>query len=481
MLVREVLKKGEEACEDAGVYSSFARFLMLELLRENNLDMYFMMDERLDFDIYQDYQGKLKRVCDGEPLSYVLGYHWFYGHKIRVNEDVLIPRQETEELVAHILNYVEDYYDKPVIADVACGSGAIGLALSKELNQHVYATDISYEALEVAKQNASDLETDMTFYQGDMLKPLIKENIKLDILVCNPPYIKETEEIEDSVYDFEPHIALFGGDDGLFFYRKILEDAPHVLNKGGLIAFEIGYDIGEAVVSLSEKYFSKAEIMLLKDMNGLDRFVMIHNKNTSRLKREQKEEIIRYLKDGKTVALPTDTVYGLGVRSDDEFLYDKLKQVKKRPDDKPFPLMVSSVDQIHKLVDLSERDLKLIKKFMPGSITFIFNKKEGVFPFLKDQKTLGIRIASDAWLREIIDDVGVPLWLPSANLSGNSTGTTSEEVLSQLDGRIDGVVMGESGRKESSSVFDLSNPNEIIELRKGPISLNTLKDYLEND
>ena len=123
-------------------------------------------------------------------------------------------------MVAHILNYVEDYYDKPVIADVACGSGAIGLALSKELNQHVYATDISYEALEVAKQNASDLETDMTFYQGDMLKPLIKENIKLDILVCNPPYIKETEEIDDSVYDFEPHIALFGGEDGLFFIER---------------------------------------------------------------------------------------------------------------------------------------------------------------------------------------------------------------------------------------------------------------------
>ncbi len=481
MLVREVLKKGEEACEDAGVYSSFARFLMLELLRENNLDMYFMMDEKLDFTIHQDYKAKLKRICNGEPLAYVLGFHWFYGYKIWVNENVLIPRQETEELVAHILNYVDDYYDKPVIADVACGSGAIGLALSKELNQHVYGTDISDGALEVARQNTNHLEADMTIYQGDMLEPLIKENIKLDILVCNPPYIKETEEIEDSVYDFEPHIALFGGEDGLFFYRKVLEEASLVLNEGGLIAFEIGYDIGEAVLSLSEKYFPKAEIVLLKDMNGLDRFVMIHNKNTSRLEREQKEEIIRYLKDGKIVAVPTDTVYGLGVRSDDKFLYDKLKQVKRRPDDKPFPLMVSSVNQIHELVDLSDRDLRLINRFMPGSITFIFNKKEGVFPFLKDQKTLGIRIASDAWLREIIDGVGVPLWLPSANLSGNPTGTTSEEVLHQLEGKIDGVVMGESGQRESSSVFDLSNPNEIIELRKGPIAIESLRDYLEND
>jgi len=478
MIVRELIKTGEKACENAGVNSNFARFLMLEILRENNLDMYFVMDEVLDSKIEKDYLGKLKRICEDEPLAYVLGYHWFYGYKMTVNPNVLIPRQETEELVSYILNYAEDDFTQPKIVDVACGSGAIGIAVSKELDTPVVATDISADALTVAKQNAKDLEADMTFYQGDMLKPLIERGLKFDIIICNPPYIKETETIQRSVYDFEPHVALFGGADGLRFYRSVLEDASLVLNKTGLIAFEIGYDIGDAVKTLSETYFPHAIVTLLQDMNGLDRFVFVHQKKTKELEKSDIDQVSQLIQDGKIVAVPTDTVYGLAIRSDDARLYEQLKNVKNRPDDKPFPLMVASMKQLEALVELRDRDRLLIKKFMPGPVTFIFNKKKDAFSYLQHQSTLGVRLA-EPWLQSVLEQAGVSVWLPSANKSNHPTGTTSDEVLGQLEGRIDGVVLGSSDKKASSSVFDLSQ-EEIRELRKGEISLETLLDYLEN-
>ena len=275
MILRDVLKEHTKACEEAGVYSGFARFLMLEMLREKDLDMFLLMDEEIDDNLLVEYENNMERVRNHEPVGYVLGYEWFYGYKIKVNEAVLIPRPETEELVANILSYVDDYYTDPAIADVACGSGAIGIALSKELDLPVISTDISEVACDVARDNAKALGAEVSVHQGDMLKPLIERNLKFDIIVCNPPYIKNTEHIGRSVLENEPHIALFGGDDGLFFYRIFLEDVHKVLNEGGMFAFEIGFDIGEAVVNLVKDFFPDADIELKQDMNKLDRMVFV--------------------------------------------------------------------------------------------------------------------------------------------------------------------------------------------------------------
>lgn len=481
MIVKEIIEQGVKACEQAKVYSGFARFLMLELLREQNLDMYLMMDEPLDEAIYQDYQAKLARILKDEPMAYVLGYQWFYGYQIKVNQDVLIPREETEELVGHILSEIDDRYENPSIVDVATGSGAIALALSKELNQAISATDISDAALKVAKENANTLDANVTFYEGDMLEPLIENNLKFDILICNPPYIKDTEHIQSSVLSYEPHVALFGGDDGLFFYRKVLEKAHLVLNPKGMIAFEIGFDIGDGVKALAQSYFPDKEVSLVQDINGLDRFVFVKPK-TKLFEKTDSQAIVDCLKNKGMVAIPTDTVYGLAIRSDDAALYESLKRVKQRPDTKPFPLMVSNTDQIEALADLSELQKHLIKTFMPGPITFIVKRKEAVFSFLKDQMTLGIRVADDVWVQDLIARLGVPIWLPSANLSGENTATSSLEVLSQLDEKIDGVVLGDSLNKTASSVVDISQ-DKIVILRPGPITQASLEKefskYLE--
>lgn len=194
---------------------------------------------------------------------------------------------------------------------------------------------------------------------------------------------------------------------------------------------------------------------------------------TIKFSKDQINSIADMIRDGGLVAIMSDTVYGLAADSSQNFLYDKLKKAKGRPDNKPFPLMVSSYNQIMKIADLSERDKHLMYTFMPGACTFIFKLKENVFPFLKDQNTIGIRMADDPWVMEIIDKVGAPIWFPSANLSGYETALNSEMVLEQLEGIIEGVVIGESSGKESSSVFDLTG-KVIVCLREGPISLEAI-------
>ncbi|CAM4135378.1 peptide chain release factor N(5)-glutamine methyltransferase [Erysipelothrix inopinata] len=276
MLIKELMDEGTKTLESHQIYAGFSRVLMLELLREENRDLYLEMSQEASSTLQEAYHEKIALLTQDIPLGYVLGYEWFYGYKMLVDENVLIPRSETEELVGYVLSDIDDYFVNPVVADVACGSGAIGIALAKELDQSVYATDISEGALEVAQKNATLNDVDLKIYQGDMLEPLIDRNIKLDVLVCNPPYIKNTEHIQSSVLTYEPHVALFGGEDGLYFYRRVLENADKVLNEKAMIAFEIGFDIGDAVVELAKHYFKDSKIELRQDMNGLDRMVFVY-------------------------------------------------------------------------------------------------------------------------------------------------------------------------------------------------------------
>ena len=138
------------------------------------------------------------------------------------------------------------------------------------------ATDISEEALKTAKQNAELNEAEIEFTAGDMLKPLIEQGVKLDVLISNPPYIPAHEKMEKSVVDFEPHVALFGGEDGLFFYREIFRDCQKVLKPRSFMAFEMGWDQREHMSALLKEYLPEARFEILKDMNGKDRMLMVY-------------------------------------------------------------------------------------------------------------------------------------------------------------------------------------------------------------
>lgn len=277
MTYKALEQQSADRLEAAGVFPGHARFLMLEMLASEGKDMFLLFDEPVADDFATRFEANVEKLTQHIPVAQILGYQWFYGYQIMVNEHVLTPREETEELVGEILMYVDDHFENPKIVDVATGSGAIGITLSMELDTPVLASDISEEALDTARLTNEGVGSNVTFIHSDMLDAFIERKDRFDILVCNPPYIKAAEVLEPEVIDHEPHIALFGGDDGLFFYRRVLNDAHKILNDSFLIAFEIGFDIGEGVVALAKEAFPNADVILKQDMNGLDRMVFVLN------------------------------------------------------------------------------------------------------------------------------------------------------------------------------------------------------------
>ncbi len=274
----DLLMEYRKEFEDAGYSRETLKLFLFELCNEKDIDLYVEMENEALPSIEAKYKEGVKRLMKDEPLNYVLGYSWFFGYMMIVNKDVLIPRFETEELVGFILGEIDLY--KPegeiVLADVGTGSGAIAIALEREeARLKVFASDISKEALEVAKMNAEANGAEVSFIEGSMLTPFIEKGIRLDILVSNPPYIPKEETIEASVYDYEPHVALFGGQDGLRFYREIFENAEKVLKKDGMMFFEIGYDQAERLTALAREHFPEAHIEIRKDINRKDRMLEI--------------------------------------------------------------------------------------------------------------------------------------------------------------------------------------------------------------
>lgn len=267
-----------ERCQKLDLPEQTALTYLVELTQKNRVDLYMNYDEIVSEDVLREYEEGMKRILNHEPMQHVLGYSWFYGYQFVVNPNVLIPRPETEELVSHILAHMDEYFPtgEIVSADIGTGSGAIAISVSKEESRvKMFATDISEEAIEVAKLNANNNEAKVEFMVGDMLQPLIEKGIKLDVLISNPPYIPQQEELEDSVIEFEPHVALFGGEDGLKFYRTILENCHKVLKEKAFMAFEMGWDQKEALTKEVLKVIPHAKVEVLQDINGKDRMLFV--------------------------------------------------------------------------------------------------------------------------------------------------------------------------------------------------------------
>ena len=280
MTVRELIRQSEAMLDETNKDCNVAKVLFYHLANKEPHQLYLMMDEEVDEKLYDAFQAGMKRYMAGEPIQYIKGKETFFSRDFIVNENVLIPRYETEELVENILYKIDDYvddYDSIDLCDVGTGSGAIAISLAlEEPKLKVTATDISEEALEVARLNARELSAQVDFYQGDMLKPLIERNIKVDIFVSNPPYIPNEQEIENVVKDNEPHVALFGGNDGLYFYRKIFSQVHEVIKERALLAFEMGFDQRELMSEAVEHYFPNVPYEIIKDINGKDRMLFIY-------------------------------------------------------------------------------------------------------------------------------------------------------------------------------------------------------------
>jgi len=219
---------------------------------------------------------EIMRACErrakGEPLSNIFGWVEFYGLKFDVNKKVLSPRMETEILVEQVLKKIEEF-DAEHVLDLCCGSGAIAVSLAKFSKAKIYASDISKQALMVAQSNAKKNEVKVDFCQSDLLESL-KKGRKYDIIVSNPPYIKtqDLEKLDIEVKKYDPRLALDGGEDGLDFYRKIIEGAKKKLNKKGWLFFEVGKGQADDVASLMQNSGYES-VQTVKDYNKIERVI----------------------------------------------------------------------------------------------------------------------------------------------------------------------------------------------------------------
>ena len=259
------------------IHSHEAKMLLSNVLGYDPLELLNHLSENVDVDLEEKYKELISARLNNYPLQYILGDVYFYGYRFLINEKVLIPRFETEGLVENVLDFIgKQFKNGAKVIDLGCGSGVIGITLVKKNPQlEVTCLDISDDALKQTKENSKLLDVQINVVKGDMLEGI---NEKYDIIVSNPPYIREDEDIEPIVKDNEPHTALYGGSDGLLYYKKILKDASKVLNDKFLIAFEIGRDQAKDIIELATTYLDNIEIEVKKDLSDNDRYVLIYNK-----------------------------------------------------------------------------------------------------------------------------------------------------------------------------------------------------------
>ena len=271
MTYREAVALGEKTLTMAGIADvKTDAWMLLEMAAKIDRNFYYMhMNAEITQEQLVEYESVLKKRSEHIPLQYITGETEFMGLPFKVNSSVLIPRQDTETLVEEALKVV-----KPGIKvlDMCTGSGCIIISIlhhGKSLEG--YASDISRHAINVAKENAKLNQVTVSFETGDLFDHI---KGKYDIIVSNPPYIR-TEEIAKlmpEVQNFEPFNALDGKEDGLFFYRKIVEQADNYLNPGGHLLFEIGHDQGQEVSELMVQAGFK-DVRVIKDLAGKDRVV----------------------------------------------------------------------------------------------------------------------------------------------------------------------------------------------------------------
>lgn len=244
-------------------------WIMVEVLGKNRSLLPFAeISDVAEKKIWELAKERAKHV----PLDYIFGKSNFFGYDFKVNRSVLIPRQDTEVLIEQVIKAVKEAALKPqTLLDIGTGSGAIAITLNLETGLNCTAVDISDDALIVAKENAKNLNAKVKFLKSDLFENL--KDQRFDIVVSNPPYIKskELESLEPEVVLNEPILALDGGDDGLKFYKKIINCAPDFLNPSGMLFFEIGYDEAKSVTDLMRQDF--ADIQVIKDYSGNDRVV----------------------------------------------------------------------------------------------------------------------------------------------------------------------------------------------------------------
>lgn len=273
VLVKDIVAQAMKKLDAAGIAESrIDSWLLAEsVLGVSRQDLFLEPEKSISEEQAQKYFEAISERSEHIPLQYITGRQQFMDFEFIVNEDVLIPRPETELLVEKVTSYIKERYVK--VLDMCTGSGCIAVSIDRMCaNADVTAVDISEKALKVAGENNVNNQGRVTFVQSDLFENI---NETYDVIVSNPPYIptSDIDTLMEEVREHEPHLALDGSADGLKFYREICTNAVNYLNKNGKIFLEIGYDQGQTVPELlRENGFS--DIQVLKDLSGNDRMVI---------------------------------------------------------------------------------------------------------------------------------------------------------------------------------------------------------------
>lgn len=270
-LLREISKKAIENNMEVEAI----KLLLMELSPYDAHQFYLNLSVEAPRDFESMFREKSDLyIVDHIPVQHILGYAYFYGHTFIVNEHVLIPRVETEQLVDQTLYYYDKYFNKQKldVLDLGTGSGCIGLTLAKEEeNLNVMISDVSAQALDTAKANAKHLNVSVKTRLSSWFDQI---EGKFDMIISNPPYIPDDEIVEDIVKK-EPEVALYGGKNGTDFYLHILKHIKPYLKDKGLIGFEHGYQQKAEIAAFVKTYFKDAKLIQLKDYQGKDRMTFI--------------------------------------------------------------------------------------------------------------------------------------------------------------------------------------------------------------
>lgn len=272
----EALHWASSYLEANGREGNAARLLLQHVVQTNYSGLMMKMHDAISEGQVQQFTNAIEAHVKGRPVQYITGVEEFYGRIFEVDESVLIPRPETEELIVGTIERMRKLFhtQKLTLADIGTGSGAIAITMKKEWpDLDVTATDLSTAALNTARKNAGNLQAELIFAEGDLTAPIAHQ--KWDVVLSNPPYIAfdDMPSMSDVVVEHEPHSALFAEEDGLILYRKLAEQLPPLMNTPGLIGLEIGYTQGETVANYFREHFPQAKVSIVKDINGKDRII----------------------------------------------------------------------------------------------------------------------------------------------------------------------------------------------------------------
>ncbi len=476
-----------------------ARLLLEYLLQVSHSTLVAHPNRLLTPEQSQAYKDLLARAQAKEPVPYLVGTAAFFDLDLRVTPAVLIPRPETEQLVELVANWV-NARNSINIVDVGTGSGCIAIGLARKCpTAAITAVDIDRDALEIARQNGERYASGrIHFVCGSLLAPFEEQ---VDCIVANLPYIADDEwtQVDDGVKLYEPEMALRGGPDGLSIIKELLHQARVQLKSTGAIFLEIGWQQGAAVQELAQAIFPDADISVLADYAGHDRFVRIQldRLEIKPLRSEESDTQTRLLqarsaqaisetavaiRAGQLVVFPTDTVYGIGCNAFDAEALQRLFEVKKRPLDKGIPILLADVTDLDKVArEVPAIAKQLIDRFWPGPLTLIVPKRADLPEAISENDGVAVRIPDHLATRAVIRAAGGAVAASSANQSGDPPAQTAESALAALEGLV-AIVLdgGQTDLSEPSTVIDCTGETVQI-LRPGPIRTADIALVKPND